>query len=176
MSGGASGTIVSGHSASVALDLNTSTAGAFTGSGALALTSTGAGTSGLANTVLTGETIAVFGTVFAEASAQVATSLDFGIVHVGDTVAQAVTIANAGSANGFTENLDARFTRTTGSITATGTVSELAAAATDTTDLSIGLNTGHAGTVSGTAVLGLTSDGAESTRSAPLPWPGRPSR
>ena len=158
--GSTGGTIASGHSATVALDLSTGSAGAITGTAALSLTSTGAGTSGLADTVLSGQTIALSGTVFAEASAQLATSLDFGIVHVGDSVAQAVTITNAGSAGGFTENLDARFAHATGAASAAGTVSELAAGATDSADLSIGLNTRHAGTVSGTAVLGLKSDGA----------------
>jgi len=71
-------------------------------------------------------------------------SVSFGIVHVGDSVSNVLSITNTGIVSGFTENLDAGFISAVGSITLTGSVSSLAASATDNSDLSIGLNTANA--------------------------------
>ncbi len=55
------------------------------------------------------ETVAVSGTVFAPATADVLSgaTLDLGVQHVGTTLTGALQIENAGSADGFTEQLDA---------------------------------------------------------------------
>ena len=82
----------------------------------------------------------------------------FGEHHVGDTVGQALTIANTDPADGLSENLDATISHSAG-ITTSGSVSELGAGNTSTA-LSVGLDTANAGSISGTATIGLFSDGS----------------
>jgi hypothetical protein len=147
--------------ASLGVGLSTATAGALAGTATLGLTSDGAGTSGLGTTALPAQTIAVSGDVYAYAAPVLAaTSYNAGVVHVGQTVTQALTIANAPSNPAFTEALDAGFLASTGSVTGSGTLSLLGADAIDSQSLLLALNTATAGTIAGTATLGLTSDGS----------------
>jgi len=159
-----SGTIASGGSVMVGATLATSTAGDFTGSSAgLALTSTGVGTSGLADTMLTAQALALSGKVYADAVANFsAGSVNFGVVHVGDTVSQNLAVTNA-AIGALTDNL------TGGTDTLGGTYAGpigfalgaggLVAGASGT--VSFGLNTALSGAVSGNAVFGFTSHDAD---------------
>lgn len=85
-------------------------AGSLAGSATLGLVSDGSTIDTLGTTALAAETIAVSGEVFNLATASIPGSFDFGIVHVGDTVIDAITIANTASSGGFSENLDATIT------------------------------------------------------------------
>jgi hypothetical protein len=157
----ASGTIAAGGTAPLGLSLGTGTAGNFNGSVVtVGLTSTGAGTSGLADTPLPSDTVTVNAEVFAPAVATLAGSVvNFGIIHVGDTT-QAVQ--SLGVSNGGTGSLVDLLTA--GTATTTGAVSSVSyaglgtgLAAGSSASISIALNTATAGTVSGNAVLGFTS-------------------
>jgi T5SS/PEP-CTERM-associated repeat protein len=153
-----SGTIASGGTATIGFGLSTATAGTIAGTGTLALTSTGIGTSGLANTALAAQTVALSGTVFAAAKASLgATSLNFGVVHAGAVATQTVGIGNTAT-GALVDVLTAGSATNSGSITGEvysfGTAG-LAAGTFGTVTISV--NTGTAGTLSGTAVLGFRS-------------------
>ena len=160
----ASGTITSGGSVMVGATLATSTAGAFTGSSSsLALTSTGVGTSGLADTALTAQALALTGKVYADAVANFsASSVNFGVVHVGDTVSQNLALTNGAIGaltdvlTGGTDTLGGTYTGPVGFALGAG---GLAAGASGT--VSFGLNTTLSGAVSGNAVFGFTSHDAD---------------
>jgi len=83
----------------------------------------------------------------------------FGNHHVGDIVSQALSLSNLATANGFSEALDASLLNATAGISASGSFTGLAAGATNSSGLSIGLNTSTSGAISGTAQINLASDG-----------------
>ncbi len=153
-----SGTIASGGSAAIGFSLSTATAGNFAGTQAsIALTSTGAGTSALANTALTADPVTINAKVYAPAIATLGTtSLNFGNVHVGDVANQSVGITNAAT-GALTDLL------TGGTVGNTGIVNSevfnlgtgLASGASGT--VQIGISAAAAGSITGTAVLGFTS-------------------
>jgi hypothetical protein len=103
-------------------------------------------------------------TLYYEAAASVAAPnpVNFGIIHVGDTISHTLGISNLAPAGAFSENLDGSIGGTTGAIVASGSFSGLGGGATDTTDLTVGLDaadTTTAGTISGSATVTLASDG-----------------
>ena len=159
-----SGTIASGGSVTIGATLATSTAGDFTGSNAsLALTSTGVGTSGLADTALTAQALTLSGKVYADAVANFsASSVNFGVVHVGDTVSQNLALTNAASGaltdglTGGTDTLGGTYTGPVGFVLGAGGL------ATETSGtVSFGLNTVLSGAVSGNVMFGFTSHDAD---------------
>ena len=87
--------------------------------------------------------------------------VDFGIVHVGDVVTQAVSISNTATNDGFSERLNGSIgSPTTGITTNSGAFSGLVPGDTNSTSLSVGVNTATAGAKSGTATIELVSSGA----------------
>jgi hypothetical protein len=147
-------------STALALGLNTSTAGAKTGSAVINLTSNGTGTSGLANTALTAQTVNISGNVYNYAAANtINTPITLTNQRVGGTVTSALTVTNTAPAGSYTEKLDASFGTLTGSATTNGAPISLLAAQTSSTALALGVDTSTAGAKSGTAVINLTSDG-----------------
>ncbi len=161
-----SGTIASGSSVTVGATLATATAGDFTGSTiSVGLTSTGVGTSGLTDTPLTAETVTLNGKIYAAAVTGLsATSVNFGVVHVGDgvshVVSQSLSVTNAATGAltdilaGGTDTLGGNYTGPVGFSIGAG----LTAGASGT--VSFGLSTAASGVVSGSAVLGFTSHDA----------------
>jgi hypothetical protein len=154
------GTIASGSNTLATLSLSSATAGNFNATMlSVGLTSTGAGTSGLGTTTLAGQNVTLNGQVYATAVAQLSTTtLNFGVVHVGDpagAATQTLTIQNAatgaladsliGGLAGFTGG---GFSSTSGSLSLT----EGATGA-----LSIALATSTSGVFSGSAALTLSS-------------------
>jgi hypothetical protein len=127
----------------------------------LNLTSDGTGTSGLANTGLTGQTITIKGAGYNLASATLtSTSISLGNVHVGSGFgASALNLTN-GAPGTFSESLDASFGAATGAASGSGTVNLLGGSANNHTSLLVGLGTATAGANSGTIALNLTSDGS----------------
>jgi hypothetical protein len=143
--------------------IDTSTAGNKSGTATINLASNGAGTSGLGITPLPSQTVNVTGSVyrFASPSPHSPEPVNFGIVHVGDTPQQPVSLSNTAPADGFSESLDAAIGDPTGSATTNGgSFTGLAPGATNNTNLVVGIDTSTAGAKSGTATITLTSNGA----------------
>ena len=155
----ASGTIAAGGNSTLGVSLSTTTAGNFTGEPVtVGLTSTGAGTSGLANTVLASDTVTVNGEVFAPAVAQLGTTaVSVGIIHVGQTVTASVGVTNAGT-GALVDLLTAGTSTVAGQVSGvsyTGLGTGVTAGSSGTVSLSV--NTATAGTISGSAVIGFDS-------------------
>ena len=147
-------------SAALGLTLATGVAGAITGTATLALVSDGSTIDGLGTTVLAPVVISAGGSVFNYATAVVVPNpVAFGNHHVGDLVAQAVTLGNGAAAGGYSENLDAAFASAAGGLLDSGSVAELGAGVASTA-LRLTLATGIAGAISGSATLGVSSDGS----------------
>ncbi|MCP4045709.1 MAG: choice-of-anchor D domain-containing protein, partial [Gammaproteobacteria bacterium] len=148
---------------SLMVGVDTSTAGAKSGTAAISLVSDGYGTSGLGQTGIAGQTVTVSGGVYRLAEATIDNPLDFnfGSVHVGDTLSQEVSISNTAADDTFSEGLKASFGGTSDvRITTSGSpIGLLAAGDTDNTSMVVGVNTTTSGVVDGTATLDFASDG-----------------
>jgi hypothetical protein len=113
-------------------------------------------------------TLTILGTVEPAAIAVVNTPspINFPNVHVGDSASTALSIANAATAPAA--GLDASFAPLPAGVTATGSVRELAPGATDSTHLSVGIDTTRAGAKSGSIPIHFFSD-AGGGKATPLP-------
>ena len=149
------------NNSSLVVGIDTSSAGAKSGSAVLALASDGTGTSNLGLTTLASQTINVSGTVFRIASAAAASPSPVVLANqrVGGTLTQALTLTNTAAADGFSEKLNASLGSATGSASATGAFTLLAAGASNSSALVVGVSTTTAGAKTGSATLTLTSDG-----------------
>ncbi|MES2708815.1 MAG: choice-of-anchor D domain-containing protein [Verrucomicrobiota bacterium] len=107
------------------------------------------------------QTLGITGAAYRLASPVIpgGTTVDFGIVHVGDSVSQALPVANNAAGDGFSESLNGSFSGSTAGVT-TGGALVLLAPGGPGGSLTVGLNTTAAGTISGTADLEFVSDGA----------------
>jgi len=143
---------------------STATAGTTSGQVALSLASTGAGTTGAADLSLGTSVVNVVGKIYQQAVAAVQSVVDFGIVHVGDSVtAKGISVQNTAPVAGLNDTLRAQLVGTTGPfVNNNGSVAGLAAGgAANTTALMVGLNTAAAGTFSGSAGVSLASQNAD---------------
>jgi hypothetical protein len=95
----------------------------------------------------------------ASASAHTPEPIDFGIVHVGDVVEQALSLTNTAIADGYSEGLGASIGSPTGDATTNGGSFLALPSETNGTSLIVGVDTTNAGAKSGTATITLTSDG-----------------
>lgn len=145
-------------SSSITVGLGTAAAGAQSGSVTLGFLSDGQGIDGGGTTALPSQTVQLSGAVYREAAPSVAALPANFIVHVGDTVAQPLAIANADPADGYSENLIATVGGTSGGVTAAGSTGDIAAQATSTA-IALGFSTAQAGTVSGGVTVNFQSDG-----------------
>ena len=151
------------NNAGITVGFNTGTAGAVNGTASIALVSDGAGINSLGQTALASQQVQVTGGVYNLAAAMIGVNpINFGNVHVGDTVSQGVAITNSAPAGAFSEGLDASFgTATDARITNNGgSIGLLAAGSTDNTSMSVGLDTTSAGVVNGTIGIDFASNGA----------------
>ncbi len=105
------------------------------------------------NLVITGGGVAAS----AQATLNDPTTINLGNARVGATDSEALSISNTATAPA--ENLDASINGVTGNATGTGSFTGLAAGATDSTDIAVGLNTATVGAQSGSVTLNLSSDG-----------------
>ncbi|MGE0809527.1 MAG: beta strand repeat-containing protein, partial [Immundisolibacter sp.] len=159
-SGGVTQLAAGASTVPVTLGIDTSTAGAKSGSLTLNYASDGTGTSGLAAIAAGSQTVTVSGAVYRLASANTLGAVNFGNVHVGDTVQQALVITNTALADGYSESLNASFGASSDSrILTSGSISQLAAGATNASSMVVGLDTSAAGSVAGTQVIHFASDG-----------------
>ena len=153
----------SSDSSSLIVGVDTSTAGAKSGTAALGLVSDGTGINSLGQTALSGQTVNVSGNVYRLAAATVdnPVAFAFGNVHVGDVLSQAVSVSNTAVADAFSEGLNASFgTASDARIqNNAGSVGQLVAGGTDNTAMVVSVNTAAAGNVSGTQTLNFASDG-----------------
>lgn len=155
--------IVAGGQNSVGVKLSTATAGDFTGNKVtLALTSTGVGTSGLADTSLGPQTVTVDGKVYAAATGVVNTpSVNFGIVHIGDNVSSAISVKNSTAVQGLNDTLTASFGTVGGPFSGSGSISGLGASQTNSSLMTVGLNTSNAGSFSSSAQINMASHNSD---------------
>jgi hypothetical protein len=144
--------------------IDTSSAGAKSGTATISLASDGAGTSNIVgNVALPSQTVNVSGNVWAQAEADVQPdTVDFGIVHVGDSAAsQAVAVSNTAT-GALTDVVQGGFSAVEGPFNGSGNLGAgVAAGDTDNTSLNVGLDTGSAGVFNGSATLGLVSHNAD---------------
>ena len=151
-------------SSSLTVGIDTSSAGHKSGSATINLASDGSGTSGFGALTIGSQTVNVSGDVYRLANASTIAAVQFGNVHVGDVVSQTLSLTNSAAVDGFSESLDAVFAGTSDTrILTNGSISGLAAGATDGSSLVVGLDTSVAGSVSGFATVAFTSNGAGSS-------------
>jgi hypothetical protein len=161
-SGSVSELLAGSTSSALSVALNSLTAGVITGTATLGLTSDGTGIDTLGNTGLVAQTISATGTIFnlATASAVAPNPINFGILHIGGTLDQGLTISNTAPIGAYSEALDVGFTGSTTNVATGGTIDLLNPGSLSTNVLSVALSSATAGTISGSATLGLTSDGS----------------
>ena len=150
------------NNSSLVVSIDTTSAGAKSGTATISSESDGTGTSGIVpNVALADQTVNVSGNVYrlAEASVHIPEPVVLANVHVGDVSQQALTISNIAANDGFSENLNASIGGATGNATATGSFTGLGAGATNSSSLVVGIDTAIAGARTGTASIGLVSDG-----------------
>jgi hypothetical protein len=146
------------NNSGIAVSLSTASAGQVSGSTTLAFNSNAINNSGLGTTQLASQTVNLTGAVYQAASGQVSNgpTVDLGNFHVGDTATGTLTIANvAPNTGGYTENLGATVTGTSGLASASGSVTGLAQGANNSTGITVGLNTSRDGILAGTATVGF---------------------
>ncbi|MCB1944016.1 MAG: choice-of-anchor D domain-containing protein, partial [Candidatus Accumulibacter sp.] len=144
---------------SVKVALDTATAGIFNGTQTLDFVSTGAGTTGAADIGVGNGNVAVSGKVYTPAVATLnTTNVNFGIVHVGDTVSQAISVSNTAPVSALNDVLRGEFSSASASFSGGGTLGAgIDAGATDNSRLSVGMATTTAGNLSGSASFSMRS-------------------
>ncbi len=149
-----------GNNSALSIGLDTATAGAKTGSANLALASDGTGTSGFGAFGIGAQTVNVSGAVYRLAQVNTLGGINFGNVHVGDILSQALAVQNLATADGFSESLNASFAGSSDArILTSGSINLLAAGGVDNSSMTVGLDTSAAGIVDGTVTLNFASDG-----------------
>ena len=149
-----------GTNTNISLGMTAASAGVNNGSVTLSLASNGLGTSGLSTLPLADQTVNTSITGYRLAEANTIAAVNFGSVHIGDTVNQVLTISNLAANDGFSEKLNASFGGVSDArILTSGSISGLSAGSTNGSSMIVGLNTSAVGTVIGTATVLLQSDG-----------------
>ncbi len=156
------------NNSSLVVGLNTGTAGNFTGANAgtatISLVSDANNVGGCGANCqlnLTSQVVNVEGKVYTAAVGSASgTSINFGVVRVGDTVSAAnITINNTAATTALNDTLRADLSGLSGPISGNGNVSGIAAQGSG--QLAVGLNTSTAGIFSQTGSLGFTSQNAD---------------
>jgi hypothetical protein len=151
----------SSNSSSLTLGLLATTAGAISGSVVLTPTSDGNGIDGLGTTTLGTQVITLSGGVYAYASGTLASStVNLGIIHANTAASAALTLTNRAPTGGYGESLDAGLSGASTALSTSGSITGLLAGKTDTSTLQLTVNDATSGAYSGSATLGLISDGA----------------
>ena len=165
ITGGTGSGVAGGSSNATAMTvgIDTTTAGAKSGTATLNYVSNGTGSSGLGNTAVGSQSVNVTGNVYNMAVGSVAPNpIAFGNVHVGDAASQVLTVSNTVAAGAFSEALNASFSGSSGSASGSGSISNIAAGANNASALQVGLNTGTAGAKTGSVTVAYQTDGTGS--------------
>ena len=156
------------NNSSLVVGLNTGTAGNFTGANAgtatISLVSDANNVGGCGANCqlnLTSQVVNVEGKVYTAAVGSASgTSINFGVVRVGDTVSAAnITMNNTAATTALNDTLRADLSGLSGPISGNGNVSGIGAQGSG--QLAVGLNTANAGIFSQTGSLGFTSQNAD---------------
>ncbi len=169
--GGSLADLIAGGSnnAAMSVGVNAGSAGAKSGTVTLAYQSDGTGANGHSGLVAISagtQLINVSGNVYQLAAGQLNTApLNFGTVQVGQSVSQVLSITNSATGPaGFVEDLNASFGASSGTgaaqISGSGSIGALAAGATNTTAMTVNVNTGAAGTINGSIAVNYASAGS----------------
>ncbi|MCE2948880.1 MAG: choice-of-anchor D domain-containing protein, partial [Betaproteobacteria bacterium] len=162
------------NNSSLVVGIDTTSAGARSGTVAVALTSDGSGTSGLGQTPLLAQNVNVSGNVFQVAQPTTVAAVNLGNVRAGTNASQTVSITNTLVAPvGFQEGLDVTIGALTGNASGTGSITNLAAGSSSSA-LSLGLSNVTAGNNSGTVTLDRSSNGTGTSGLPTLALTGQP--
>ena len=150
------------NNSSLTIGETASVAGTIGGTAVVGLVSDGAGTSGLGTTVLASQTITVTGANYNLATGVAANggTISLGVIHAGTAAPGALGVTDGAAAGAYSESLDAGLATAAAGLSVAGTVTGLLAGATDSTHLQVSVTTAATGAYTGTATLGLVSDGA----------------
>ncbi len=155
------------NNTNLSVGVNTATAGAQSGTVTINYQTDGTGpngNSGLAAISAGSQVLNVSGNVYQVAVAQVVpTTLNFGMVHVGDVVGpQALSVSNTAPVTALNDVLTGSFGGASGPFTASGTLGAgVAAGTTNNTSLTATLSTAIAGVFNSTASVNLASHNPE---------------
>jgi len=158
------------NNTAISVGLNTSTAGARSGAATITLQSDSTPNGCTSNCIvnLAGQSISVSGNVFRLATGSATTPVSLGSTRVNGTLSGNLSVTNTAATDGFSENLDATINATTPQvINPSGSVTGLGAGSSSN-NLSVGLATGTAGHISGTATVQFQSDGTGIDGGAPV--------
>lgn len=151
------------NASAITVGIDTTSAGDKSGTVTLATTSDGTATSGLGNTAGASQVLNVSGGAYNYAVATVNNTqpIAFGIVHIGDSVAsQELSISNTADAGAYSEALNVSVgAMGAGLLTNNGSISQLAAGDTNSSAITIGIDTSTVGDRSGSVTLSTASDG-----------------
>lgn len=154
-SGSGNGTLTPGQDANQTITLRTNNSGEFIGQDVVKLQSDG-NNSGVASS-LTTQTVDLKGKVWAPAVAAVTRSVNFGIVHVGDSVAaQSISVANTAK-GALTDQIVGGWGTAPSPFSTSGTLGGGVDAGSSSNHLAVGLDTSASGKFSGQATLALAS-------------------
>ena len=162
--GGAFNLLAAGASSNALfVGVNTSTAGAKSGTASIALASDGtaAGNSGFSALGIAGQQVQVSGNVFRVAAASTvspAGPITLGNQRVGGALSQSLSFSNVAANDGFSERLSASVSAG-GTATASGSFSLLQAGSSSGA-ITVGVNTATAGAKTGVVSIALASDGS----------------
>ncbi len=163
------------NNTSLQVGMNTNAAGHITGTATVSLVSDASNIGNCAPNCQLGlpsQNVNVTGNVYQIAQPTLPTNVSLGNVHVGGTLSQGLNVTNTLNAPvGFQEGLNATVASTTGAATAVGSITNLAAGGSNNSGIVVGINTATAGAISGTATLGLQSNGSGTSGLATLGLP-----
>ena len=151
---------------SMAVGIDVATEGAKSGTVAVNYQTDGNGTSSLAAIGAGFQTVNVSGNVYKVAQGQLNTApLNFGTVQVNQVVQQTLSISNiATGQSGFVEDLNASFGSPSGTgasqISGSGSISNLAAGGTNSSNMVVSVDTSVAGTINGAIGVNYFTAGA----------------
>ncbi len=143
----------------VTVGIDTSSAGHKTGSVDLDFSSDGTGIDSNGVTALADQTVQVSGDVYREAAASIAALPSNPIVHVGDTLNEALSITNTAANDGYSENLTASVASATPASRAPAPPATSPHRPRTTPALRLASRRRKPVTVSGSVTLNLASDG-----------------
>ena len=159
--------LLAGSSSNGAIQVAVDTTSAGVKSGTVTLAYQTAGTvngvsNGLGVASVGTQQVAVSGKVYAPAVAQVNTgTIDFGIVHRGDTEMQAVSVTNAAATAALNDTLSATLGGASGPFFTNGSLNGLVAQGTNATSLQVGMIATTAGIFNSTATVTAASHDAD---------------